>query len=275
MLEWGTEYFQKKEVNSPRMSVEWLLSDVLNVKRLDLYLMYDRPLSAQELDTLRPLIKRRAEHEPLQYITGSTPFVHSRIKVNKNVLIPRMETEYMVELILHRFENGNAFKMLDVGTGSGCIPIAIKKERPDWEVEGFDLSDEAVKLARLNADENECEIRFFQDDLFRFSPGTEQKYNLITSNPPYVLEAEKEGLHKEVRDYEPHLALFTDDTRRMYHRLAELVLHNLKKGGSAYIEINSAEASKVLECFQYEEFEVRIDEDQEGRKRYLILERTV
>src|SRR6056297_348266 len=100
MLEWATDFFEEKDINSPRFSIEWLLAHVLDVKRLDLYLMYDRPLSSEELDTLRPLVKRRSQHEPLQYITGETDFHNVKIKVKPGVLIPRQETEQLVDLIL-------------------------------------------------------------------------------------------------------------------------------------------------------------------------------
>ena len=130
MLEWATGYFRQKEVESPRLSIEWLLAHILDIKRLDLYLSYNRPLSPDELERLRPLVKRRAEHEPLQYITGSTEFLHTRIEVNNSVLIPRPETEQLTENILSAHPNEPPLKVLDVGTGSGCIAIALAFSRP-------------------------------------------------------------------------------------------------------------------------------------------------
>ncbi len=275
MLEWGTDYFQQKGINSPRMSIEWLLSDVLAVKRLDLYLMYDRPLAPDELDQIRPLIKRRAEHEPLQYITGSTPFVHANIKVNEHVLIPRMETEYMVELILERFGEETNLRVLDIATGAGCIPVALKMKRPGWIIDAFDISDDALKLARENAELNECEVHFFQEDLFDFKGSDSQGYDLITSNPPYVLWDEKESLDPEVVKYEPHLALFTESTDDMYNSLSGILDKCLNPGGFAYLELNAAEAQNVLNMSQRDGWKSTLKVDQEGRNRFLIVERSV
>lgn len=144
MLEWATDYFEQKDIPDPRHSIEWLLAETLGIKRLDLYLKYDRPLSPDELDQLRPMVKRRAEHEPLQYIIGYTDFMNARISVDKSVLIPRIETEQLVEIILDQqsgTENKN-LSVLDIGTGSGCIPIALKMECPDWKLSGIDISAE-------------------------------------------------------------------------------------------------------------------------------------
>jgi release factor glutamine methyltransferase len=147
MLEWATGYFEQKRVPSPRLSIEWLLAHVLGVKRLELYLQFDRPLTAAELEWLRELVRRRARHEPLQYITGSTAFYHAEIMVTPAVLIPRPETEELVEMILNDHPSGKR-SLVDLGTGSGCIPIACKMERPDWEVSGVELFDEALKSTR-------------------------------------------------------------------------------------------------------------------------------
>src|SRR5690606_6466742 len=133
MLEWATAYFESKGIPSPRLSIEWLLGEVLSLKRLDLYLQHDRTLTTSELDTLRGWVLRRGKHEPLQYITGSTDFYNCTINVTPAVLIPRQETEQLVDKILQGHSETHQ-RVLDVGTGSGCIAIAIKKARPDWHV---------------------------------------------------------------------------------------------------------------------------------------------
>jgi methylase of polypeptide subunit release factors len=166
MLEWGTDYFSGKGITQPRLSIEWLLSHVLACKRLDLYLAFDRPLSQAELDELRALVRRRAQHEPLQYITGHTDFFNCRIDVNPAVLIPRPETEQLVEMVLDWGAERPQCRVLDVGTGSGCIAIAIKKAKPGWDVTGIDISPEALKTAAGNALINEADVRFSPGDLF-------------------------------------------------------------------------------------------------------------
>jgi release factor glutamine methyltransferase len=166
MLEWGTDYFNGKGISQPRLSIEWLLSHVLDCKRLDLYLAFDRPLSQAELDELRALVRRRAQHEPLQYITGHTDFFNCRIDVNPAVLIPRPETEQLVEMVLEWGAQRQQCRVLDVGTGSGCIAIAIKKAKPAWDVTGIDISPEALETAAVNAVINETDVRFFHGDLF-------------------------------------------------------------------------------------------------------------
>ncbi len=167
MLEWATGYFESKEIPDPRLSIEWILADILGIKRLDLYLQFDRPLSQDELNAIRPLVKRRSEFEPLQYITGSAQFLNATIGVNRDVLIPRIETEQLVDLLLSDFEakKNQPIHLLDIGTGSGCIPIAIKKEFPDWHCYGLDLSKNALDVASSNAELNQTEVSFFRADL--------------------------------------------------------------------------------------------------------------
>src|SRR5690554_505403 len=166
MLEWATAYFEKNAIKSPRMSIEWLLAHILSIKRLDLYLNYDRPLTDAELAQLRPLVKRRAMHEPLQYIVGETDFHHAKIKVEPGVLIPRQETEQLVEIILENHKE-DFFRVIDLGTGSGCIPIALKMERSGWELNGTDISEKALSIAKKNAALNSVDVNFFMDDIFK------------------------------------------------------------------------------------------------------------
>jgi len=169
MLEWGTDFFKKKQIPDPRHSIEWLLADVLEWKRLALYLAYERPLSPAELEKLRPMIKRRAAHEPLQYIIGHTDFMGCRIDVNPSVLIPRIETEQLVETLLEKTQqrHDEQLNLLDVGTGSGCIPLAIKQAIPGWNCFGSDISADALELAKMNAELNNLDVTFFEADLFR------------------------------------------------------------------------------------------------------------
>ncbi|HAC16701.1 MAG TPA: peptide chain release factor N(5)-glutamine methyltransferase [Bacteroidetes bacterium] len=238
MLEWATEYFNEKKILSPRLSIEWLLSHVLNVKRLDLYMQFDRPLTSHELDELRALVKRRALHEPLQYITGSTSFYNAEIFVDKNVLIPRSETEELVELILNDHSTSNSISVLDIGTGSGCIPIAIQLEMPEWALTGIDISEEALTVARKNNSTNKTSVKFLNGDLFNSKSLPDQIYDVIVSNPPYIPHYEKSDMDKQVIDFEPHLALFCDDRDNVYQCLVKYAQGHLKTGGILYVELH-------------------------------------
>lgn len=272
MLKRTTSYFEEKKVNSPRLSIEWLLAYVLDVKRLDLYLKYDRPLSVEELDVLRPLVKRRANHEPLQYITGETDFYNCRIKVNPNVLIPRQETEQLVELIRKNHEHSEGLNVLDIGTGSGCIPISLKKEFESWKVSAFDVSEEAVELAKENGQVNNVSVDFFKHDLFELlNEREETKFDIIISNPPYILFEEKESLDYEVKNFEPHLALFCESTEKMYGAIEKFCSIYLSKHGVLYLEIHENYSRDVESIFHKQKWVVKPIRDLEEKSRFLII----
>lgn len=271
MLEWATSYFEEKEVKSPRLSIEWLLAFVLDIKRLDLYLKYDRPLTSEELDILRPFVKRRATHEPLQYITGEAPFYNSTIKVNPSVLIPRQETEQLVQLISNEQEGKRDLKVLDIGTGSGCIPIALKGEFVSWDISACDISNEALLLASDNARLNNVEIDFFSHDLF--NPNLEYqttKFDMIISNPPYILGNEEENLDREVKSYEPHLALFCESTQNMYGAIEEFCTKNLSESGVLYLELHEDYSQEVKDLFTSKEWNAKLAKDLDQKERFLI-----
>lgn len=269
MLEWATDFFESKKVKSPRFSIEWLLSHVLSIKRLDLYLEYDRPLSSQELSELRPMVKRRGEHEPLQYITGETDFHHVRIKVRPGVLIPRQETEQLVNRILESFPDQENFSVLDVGTGSGCIPIALKNERPSWSVYATDISEEALQIARENAAFNEVDINLAKDDLFAPSAFEQQTFDLIISNPPYILDSEKSILDDEVKNYEPELALFCRSIKEMYGALEHLCSAKLADDGHVFLELHEDHSEEVLQLYLNSNWAAELAKDYSEKNRFL------
>ena len=274
MLEWATDYFEQKGVKSPRLSIEWLLAFVLQKKRLDLYLCYDQPLTSDELQKLRALVKRRSLHEPLQYIIGQTTFYNADIAVNEHVLIPRQETEQLVQIILDTFSDSTNLRVLDIGTGSGCIPIALKMERPNWQVMATDISGDALALATKNAVLNKVDITFSQQDLFNPSfDNLETKFDLIISNPPYVLKADEAGLDKEVKEYEPHLALFCESTENMFSALENYCSNYLANSGSAYFEIHENEDAKTAQVFLNNNWETIIIDDYDLKERFLKISR--
>ncbi len=273
MMEWATDFFEENDVPEPRLSIEWLLSHTLGIKRLDLYLQFDRPLTAGERKKLRPLVKRRARQEPLQYITGSTDFMHAEIEVNESVLIPRIETEQMVEMILDRHSR-EELNVLDVGTGSGCIPIALKMERPGWSLTGLDISEDALATARRNAERNDVEVDFIQADL-RSPDQVDSRgpFDLIISNPPYVHVEEKSMLESQVRDYEPSRALFVEDLHDLYRDLLALADRKMSNTGYLYLETHEHHTESLLELFDPEKWDAHMEKDYSAKPRFLISQR--
>lgn len=267
MLAWATDFFRQKNVPSPRMSMEWLLAHVLEVRRLDLYLQYDRPLTASERDRLRPLVRRRAAHEPLQYITGCTDFYNLTLRVAPGVLIPRPETEQMVERMLRDHPANGPWHLLDVGTGSGCIALASKKERSKWQVTAIDNSPVALRLARRNARDNQLDIRFVEADLSSWEPPDKQ--HIILSNPPYIPNEEMSVLPQEVAGYEPAEALTAPDIMLVYRNLLRLCRNHLQPGGRFYFEINESHGTTLLPLCDTPPFSCRLVRDYSGKDRFL------
>ncbi|MCC5942775.1 MAG: peptide chain release factor N(5)-glutamine methyltransferase [Balneolaceae bacterium] len=271
MLEWATGYFESKEIPDPRLSIEWILADALDIKRLDLYLQFDRPLSQDELNTIRPLVKRRADFEPLQYITGSAQFFNSTIKVNRDVLIPRIETEQLVDLLLSDFKSkkNDPVRLLDIGTGSGCIPIAIKKENPEWYCHGLDISDKAIEMAKSNAELNGADVNFFTGDLNHLN-STEQlndlSFDIIISNPPYIKPEEKSEMNSQVLNFEPELALFHNNPMQIYKNIIQ---YSAKLGASLYLECNDKTAGEVEQIAARFYGETSLLKDLDGNYRFV------
>lgn len=270
MLEWATDYFENKGVPDPRHSIEWLLAEVLGVKRLDLYLKFDRPLSPAELDEVRPLVKRRAKHEPLQYITGYSDFMRARISVTPHVLIPRIETEQLVEIVLENHPTEKSLRVLDIGTGSGCIPIALKMERPSWHISAIDVSEDALEIARKNAELNDVDIDFEKGDLHHHEEWSfETPFDLIISNPPYILPGEKESLEPQVKNHEPAAALFCESIDKVYQRIIDYSAKNLATNGQLYLELNEHHAERIAALFGDEIWDWQLLKDYDKKARFI------
>ena len=271
MLEWGTDFFEEKNIPDPRHSIEWLLAETLDIKRLDLYLKFDRPLSPRELDTLRPMVKRRAQHEPLQYIVGYTDFMNAHISVSENVLIPRIETEQLVEIVLDNHQSEDDLTVLDIGTGSGCIPVALKMEQPNWDVSGIDISEDALNTARENAEQNSADVSFSTGDILNpDSISISGSLDLIVSNPPYVKPEEKDILERQVKDYEPAEALFFDDLNKMYNSIIEFASQKLTENGFLYLELHENYSQQILALFEEKKWSARIKNDYDNKPRFII-----
>lgn len=269
MLEWATDYFINRDVQDPRVSIEWLLSEILAVKRLDLYLQFDRPLSSDELDLLRPLIQRRAKHEPLQHITGSTQFMNATIAVNRDVLIPRIETEQLVDLLLEQTQSisKHPVRIIDLGTGSGCIPIAIKKNRPHWECVGIDISDAALQLAMKNALANSVDVTFQKANIEDIQDQMGDDWDIVISNPPYITFSEKEEIHKQVIDFEPHLALFYENPLQLYKKILQFASISSAK---LFLECNDKTAEDIARIAEEFFSEISLINDLDGNKRFVV-----
>lgn len=247
ILEWTAGYFQEKGIDSPRLDAELLLADQLGVSRVGLYLEFDRPLNGEELSAYRRRVERRASREPVQYILGETEFWSLTLSVSPQVLIPRADTEVLVEEALHRLSD--APRVLDVGTGSGAIAIAIATERPAAEVEAIDLSEGALEVAGRNVTryglENRVHLR--REDLRAISGG---RYNLVISNPPYIPRNDLAALMPEVRDFEPSNALDGGgDGLDCYKALAGQAHRLLCEGGWMLVEVGIDQARSVRALF--------------------------
>lgn len=202
-----TEFFEKRGVESARLNSELLIGHALGLKRMQLYLQFERPLSETELEKIRPLVKRRGGREPLQYILGECDFSGLKLKVDRRALIPRPETEYLIELITARVTEPPA-TILDLGTGSGAIALALAKSYPAAVVTAVDRSNEALTLARENAAGTGLaeRVKFLESDWFS-ALDREEKFQLVVANPPYLSDAETKEASPEVREFEPVSAL--------------------------------------------------------------------
>jgi len=265
----STEFLQKRGIEKPRRQVEELLSYVLKLPRIELYMQFDRPMIEQELTQLREAIKRRAEGEPWQYIAGEVEFLGCRLKVNKNVLIPRQETEILADRILKELPH-TPVEIWDVCTGSGCIGISLKKKRPDCKVILSDISSEALTIARENAQQNGVEVELLQGDLLKPFQG---KADIIICNPPYISEKDFTKLDREVREWEPKSALVGGPSGlEYYQRLAVDLPPYLNPNGKVYFEIGTGMGEQVKNLFHAPCWKSQqIAQDWSSHDRYLIL----
>jgi len=201
----STEYLEKKGIESPRENAELLLAGILNCKRLDLYLSYDRPLDENEKQNYRAFISKRGNFEPLQYILGETEFYGLKFIVNPSVLIPRPETEILVESIIEQNKTLHNLKILDIGAGSGNIPVSLAKNINECFITSIDISEEALNTARKNAGLNSVsdKIIYIKQNLFDDNVYNLGEHDIIVSNPPYVEREEMEKLQKEIINFEP------------------------------------------------------------------------
>jgi len=276
LLQWTTDYFQRNNVSEPRTSAEVLLAYVLAEDRLFLYLNYDRPMETNELAAYRACIKRRLEGEPNQYITGLQEFWSLPLRVSPDVLIPRPETEVLVEAVLEFLDKADPnVDILDLGTGSGAIAIALARELPAARIVATDLSMAALRLAQENAKLHHVDQRilFVRGDMFAAIPGASQRFKVVVTNPPYVSHAEILELPREILDFEPHHALDggPDGLAAIRHIIAEAPTV-LSQAGALFMEMGADQAESVSALVKdsqhYENY--RIIKDYSSLDRVLI-----
>ena len=250
LLDKSTEYLDSKRIESPRLNAEWLLAHTLGKERIELYLQFDRMLTESETDEYRSLIKERVSNKPLQYIIGEADFMGIRLELDENVLIPRPETEQLVEVALERLKahNGKAIKILDVGTGSGNIAIALAKFLPAATITAIEISERAIAVATRNAEQNEVadKINFIIHDI-KSDEFSQAGFDMIISNPPYISLEMMDTLLPDVREWEPEMAL-TDfsDGLDMIGEVIKLSMGRLNENGIILLEIGGNSQSEPL-----------------------------
>jgi release factor glutamine methyltransferase len=237
-------YLERHASPTPRLDAELLIGHALGLSRIDLYVHHDRPLSEPELAAVRALLERRAAREPIAYIIGSWGFRGLTLAVDRRVLVPRPETEQLVDLCLELVGGAEAASVLDVGTGSGAIALALKAERPGWRVAGSDASADALELARANGAALGLDVEWLSGDLLE--PAAGRSFDLVVSNPPYIAEAEITGLEPEVRDWEPRQALVAGPAgNELLERLVAGAPAALAEGGRLVVECGAGQAQAV------------------------------
>ena len=290
--------FYKKELASIYTESElqnitnWIFEKQLKLNSTEIISNSTIRVNQSDLIILEQMCYRLKEQQPIQYVLGEAEFYRLIFKVNKSVLIPRPETEELVELVIQdlkfKIQNSKSsshpelvegLNILDIGTGSGCIPISIKKNIPKANVYGLDISDNALEIAKFNATKNKVELHFFKADVLLDSiseiilqQNKNQKIDIIISNPPYVLNSEKDDLHNRVKNFEPHLALFVDDTDPIlfYRKIASLALSILSQNGMLYFECHTKYVYNIYQLLKEKGFKnVSLIKDMAGLNRFV------
>ncbi|MFT5318990.1 MAG: release factor glutamine methyltransferase [Chlamydiales bacterium] len=276
ILSLSTEHLENAGVKNAKRQAEEMIADSLEMRRLDLFMQYERPLQSRELERCRDALKRRALGEPLQYIRGKVDFFDCIIHVSSDVLIPRQETEVLVDKmvgVISSEEKLDGKVLWDVCCGSGCIGIALKKRFPELRVVLSDLSAEALNVARENARLNEVDVEFLQGDLL--APFKGEKCDFFVCNPPYISETEYSELEIEVKGYEPKQALVGGESGLEYFEvLANNLSEHLTGSAKAWLEIGTGQGTALLRLFSKHSWRFsRVDEDWAGHERFFFLEK--
>ena len=261
-------YYPKEEINAFFYRI---CEQHLNYKRIDVSLKSETLITPETFEYFETLISRLLTYEPIQYILGTTSFFGLEFKVDTNVLIPRPETEELVAWILKEADSSQPLKILDIGTGSGCIAVSLAKHFPNADVYALDVSPAALEMAQYNGQQNGVQLNGIQANVLEWE-NTELQFDIIVSNPPYVRESEKERMAPNVLEHEPHLALFVENNNPLvfYQAIVALSKQALKKQGLLYFEINEYLGQETKALFSSDDFEnVQLKTDIFGKNRMM------
>lgn len=280
ILTWSVEYLSNKAKElgmTAKLDVELLLASVLGLDRMNLYLQLDRPLSKDEREAFKALLRRRADFEPVAYILGHKDFYRHRFKVDRHVLIPRPETELLVEMATLAMKDAVGSRILDVGTGSGCIAISLAAELPQCTVLGWDVSTSALEVAKANAvDLDVRNVSFVLQDARAIAGISGVEFDLIVSNPPYIARSETELMNQGALKYEPEVALFAPDSSgtSFYELYASSYMPLLRPGGKIFLEIGFNQGAKVAHLFERAGWgKIKVSKDLSGHDRVVSAEK--
>ncbi|MBN2413819.1 peptide chain release factor N(5)-glutamine methyltransferase [candidate division KSB1 bacterium] len=282
LLNWTTNYLTEKGFENSRLNAEILLAHVLNFNRVHLYLNFDRPLDVNELAGFKALLKKRLNHEPIQYITGETEFMSLPFKVAPGVLIPRPETEMLVEKTMEYCNSMSSeiksTEILDVGTGSGNIAVSLAKNISNCRIYAVDISDAALQIAKENARLNQVEkkIEFNQLNALDSWPEEYKKFfDVIVANPPYISQSEYSRLPLEIKNFEPKKSLLAGkDGLDFYRQFTHILLYLLNDKGKVFFEIGEQQATLLMELYSKAGFKnINIHKDLAGKDRLLEMNR--
>lgn len=270
LKQYKTHFFDSLKNIQDEQEIEsffFIITEYLhNLKRVDVALNPNFELSEDEVQKWNAILADLQQEKPIQYITGEAWFYGLKFEVNEKTLIPRPETEELVEWIIESQKlkvQSQKLEILDIGTGSGCIPISLKANLPQVNVSAIDVSEKALEMSKRNAELNNVEVNFIQNNILEVGD-LNQHFDIIVSNPPYVRNLEKEEIKKNVLDYEPHLALFVEDIDALlfYRKISQLALKNLSPNGLLFFEINQYLGKETVELLQnlgFKNIELRKD----------------
>jgi len=274
IIDWAESYFKDKDFENPRIEIEWLLRYLLKCSRLDLYLRFEEPLSQSQLFILRTWIKRRVSREPLQYITEHLDFYGREFFIGPGALIPRPETEMLIDIALDKLGNIDSPNILDVGTGSGCIAITLGLEISSANVLGVDISMDALTIANKNKKKLFAgDVSFEQIDILKRIPV--DKYDILISNPPYITKDEINSIDTDIKDFEPIIALTDNkDGLTFYRRFAKIALDIVNIGGCLILEVGQkSHPEKAKNIFNKMGFHnTKLIKDYNGDNRVLLIQ---
>jgi len=251
----------------------WVIEHISGLKKIDRLINKQVELNLLQTEKLNNITKQLLQHKPIQYILNECWFAGMKFYVDENVLIPRPETEELINWVVEEYKaNTTAVSILDIGTGSGCIPISIKKFLPALTVYAIDVSTEALTVAKKNATLQNTHIHFKQLNFLDETNWNElPKFDIIVSNPPYIAIEEKNTIQKNVIDYEPHVALFASDTNPLifYEKIAAFATTHLNNNGKIFVEINEVYGKEVISIFEQHVFKCELKKDLQGKNRML------